>query len=199
MPPPRPQTDSVSGRFSMEQTESRTRPTIAWTRNGVIPKLCKVMPVPRQFGCILYFGLALAVCLDGFGQASFSTNGGQYNLLSRPGDQIRAQLGLNPAGGYLVWEDNSIDGRGQGVGALALNNNFTAVGGAFRVNQIGAYDQEHPQVALLNNGAGAVFAWQGGVRTINQHIFARFLSSSPATNFWLAGDVLVNTVTNTFQ
>lgn len=157
------------------------------------------MTMPLSFrstviGCLC----ALAVVPTALGQ-TYTANGGQYAILPAiPGDQIRPQMGLNPAGGYLVWEDNTTDGRGEGVSALALNNNFSSVGAHFRVNQIGAGDQEFPQVVLLNNRAGAVFTWQGGQRSY-QHIYARFLSSSPATNFWLGGDVLVNTFTNNFQ
>jgi hypothetical protein len=67
---------------------------------------------------------------------------------------------------------------------------------SFRVNAIGAGDQERPQVALLSNG-GAVFVWQGGRRSY-QHVYARFLSASGT---WVtpASDVLVNTFTNNFQ
>ena len=130
-----------------------------------------------------------------FAQANFVTNSGEYAIAGAlPGDQLHPQASLNASGGFLVWEDNVSDGRGLGIGAVGLDSNFSAAQRAFRVNQIGADDQERPTVALLNGG-GAVFAWQGG-RQGFQHIYARFLSIS---NTWATGDVLVNTATNKSQ
>jgi hypothetical protein len=141
--------------------------------------------------------LAFAAGGAGFSQ-SYTTNGLQYAILpATPGDQLHPQLAINPQGGYLVWDDNAVDGRGQGIGALALDNNFSAVGSHFRVNQIGAADQEMPRAALLNNG-GAVFVWEGGPRG-SQHIYARFLGAGGGSNYWIGGDVLVNTFTNHYQ
>jgi hypothetical protein len=146
---------------------------------------------------VLICFLALAAGGAGFCQ-TYITNGVQYPILpSAPGDQLHPQLAINPQGGYLVWDDNAMDGRGQGIGALALDNNFSAVGSRFRVNQIGAADQEMPRAALLNNG-GAVIVWQGGKRG-SQHIYARFLGAGGGSNYWLGGDVLVNTFTNNCQ
>ena len=130
-----------------------------------------------------------------YSQSSFQATGGEAAISGAlPGDQAHPQLAINKSGGYLVWEDNAVDGRGLGIGALALDNNFAAVGQNFRVNQIGAFDQEHARAVLLNNG-GAAFVWQGGRRGF-QHIFARFLSPSDT---WVAGDVEVNTFTNYSQ
>jgi len=146
---------------------------------------------------VLCCGLALAAVPAAFGQ-SYTNNGVQYAIVpALPGDQIRPQLGLNASGGYAVWEDNATDGRGQGISMQALDNNLSAVGSHFRVNQIGAGDQELPRVALLDNGGGVV-VWQGGRRGF-QKIYARFLGAAGRTNFWLGGDVLVNTFTNHFQ
>jgi hypothetical protein len=64
----------------------------------------------------------------------------------------------------------------------------------FRVNQVGTYDQEMPQLTMLNNN-GAVFVWQGG-RPSYQHIYARFMNSAGT---WLTGDVMANTATNKYQ
>jgi len=156
------------------------------------------MIMPLSFRKTVLCGiLALAAGGVGFSQA-YTTNGTQYAIIPpAPGDQINPQLGLNSQGGYLVWNDNAVDGRGQGIGALALDNNFAAAGSSFRVNQIGAADQENPQVALLNNG-GAAFVWQSGRRGF-QHIYARFLGAGGGSNFWLGGDVVASTFTNNFQ
>src|SRR5258706_6563839 len=128
-------------------------------------------------------------------QANFTTNGSEYAIAgSLIGDQQRPQLSLNASGGFLVGEDNAIDGRGLGIFALGLNSNFSAVQSPFRVNQIGAGDQARPRVALLNGG-GAAFAGQGG-RQGFQHIYARFLSTS---NTWIGGDLQVNSLTTKSQ
>ena len=142
--------------------------------------------------------LAVAAHAVVFGQTNiYLTNGIEYAIAgSLAGDQSHPCLGINPTGGYLVWEDNLTDGDGLGISARQLNSSLSGSFSSFRVNAIGAGDQERPQVALLNNG-GAVFVWQGGRRSY-QHIYARFLSASGT---WVTptSDVLVNTFTNNFQ
>ncbi|MEY2427329.1 MAG: hypothetical protein QOJ40_214 [Verrucomicrobiota bacterium] len=141
--------------------------------------------------------LWLAILAPGMvlAQANFATNGGEYAIAgSLIGDQQWPQASINSSGGFLVGQDNAIDGRGLGIFALGLDNNFLAVQPPFRVNQVGAGDQERARVALLTGG-GAAFAWQGG-RQGFQHIYTRFLSTS---NTWFSGDVMANTPTNRFQ
>ncbi len=123
---------------------------------------------------------------------TYLTNGVEYAIAgSLPGDQVHPQLGLNAAGGYLVWEDNITDGDGLGISALQLDSSFSGVLSPFRVNSIGAGDQERPQVSLLNGG-GAVFVWQGGRPGIPAH-----LRPVPFCGWtWSGNDVLVNTFTN---
>jgi hypothetical protein len=130
-----------------------------------------------------------------FSQNSFVTSGGEYSLTGAlPGDQVHPQLSFTTNGGYIVWQDNWIDGKGLGVGAMRLKSDLTGSGVAFPVDSLVADDQENPQVSTLNDG-GAAFAWQGG-RQGFQHIYSRFLSSS---NNWLTGDVLVSGATNRYQ
>ena len=142
--------------------------------------------------------LAVAAPAVVLGQTNnYLTNGIEYAIAgSLPGDQSHPSLGIKTTGGYIVWEDNLTDGDGLGISARRLDNNLSGSFSTFRVNVIGAGDQERPQVALLNN-SGAVFVWQGGQRSY-QHIYARFLSASGT---WVtpANDVLVNTFTNNFQ
>jgi hypothetical protein len=139
--------------------------------------------------------LAVAAPAVVLGQTNYLSNGVEYAIAgSLPGDQAVPQLGLNASGGYLVWQDNYTDGDGLGISALQLDSGFSRVLSHFRVNSIGAGDQENPQVSLLNGG-GAAFVWQGGQQGF-QHIYARFLSAS---NLWLAGDLEVNTFTNNCQ
>ena len=86
----------------------------------------------------------------------------EFSLLGRQtGDQFLARVALHGSGGYLVWEDNHLDGDGTGIGAVALDGNLSATLGAFRVNQETGGEQRRPALAL-RPGGGVVFAWQGG-------------------------------------
>ncbi len=91
------------------------------------------------------------------------------------GDQAHPAAAVNAAGGWVVWDDNGIDGRGLGIGARRLDTALNPLANSVRVNQIVVGDQERPSVALLNNG-GAVVVWQGG-RLGLQQVHARFLKS----------------------
>jgi len=126
----------------------------------------------------------------------YSTSGSEYAVAGAlPGDQMFPDTAINPAGGFVVWQDNATDGSGWGISAERLDGTFSGTLSPFRVNIQGANDQKNPHVALLKNG-GAVFVWQGGASG-KQHIFARFLSPD---NTWLStNDILVGTVTNSFQ
>src|ERR1035441_6420750 len=121
-------------------------------------------------GCLVFAAPAAV-----FAQSnSYITNGVEYNIAGLlPGDQSHPSLGIGTTGGYIVWEDNLTDGDGLGISARRLGSSLSGSFSSFRVNAIGAGDQEHSQVALLANG-GAVFVWQGGRRGY-QHVYARFL------------------------
>jgi hypothetical protein len=127
--------------------------------------------------------------------SNYATHGGEYAIAGKwPGDQVHPQVAVSPTGGYMVWEDNITDGSGLGVSAMKLDSSLSGSLAPFRVNSIGADDQERPQVALLKDG-GAAFVWQGGKLSF-QHIYARFISAS---NTWVTSDVQVNATTNYFQ
>src|ERR1051326_1273320 len=126
---------------------------------------------------------------------TFSPQGGEYSLGGLPGDQVFPNVSVTTNGGYVVWEDNTIDGNGHGIGALRLDNNFSPLFGAFRVNQRTAGDQEKPQVAASSHG-GAAMVWQGGGQRF-ANVYARFLNSSGT--FTTTNDIRVNTRTNTDQ
>ncbi len=137
----------------------------------------------------------VAIPVAVFSQNSFVPVGGESALTGGlPGDQVHPAVNFTTNGGFVVWEDNWIDGKGLGIGAMRLQNDLTGTGIPFRVDSMTTGDQEAAQVAVLNDG-GAVFAWQSGPRG-RQHIFVRFLSSS---NNWETGDIMVNSATNTFQ
>ena len=152
--------------------------------------MCKIMSMSllarRALVCLCLAAAAPVVVL---GQTNYVTNGFEYPIVGTLAqDQTHPQLGLSPSGGYLVWQDNITDGDHLGVSALRLDSGFSGVLSPFRVNSIGADDQENPQVSLLKGG-GAGFVWQGGKQGF-QRIYARFLS---AANTWLGTDVRVNT------
>ncbi len=159
----------------------------------------KSIMLPSFARKIVWFGILLAgIPAAVFGQTNYyATNGTEYAIVgSLPGDQVHPDAAVNTNGGFVVWQDNITDGSGWGVSAMQLNSTLSGSGSSFRVNVQGTADQENPRVALLQGG-GAVFAWQGGVEGLNQHIYARFLS---AGGTWLTStDVLVSTFTNNFQ
>jgi hypothetical protein len=128
-------------------------------------------------------------------QNSFLPGGNEYSVTGvLRGDQSHPGLSITTNGGYIVWEDNWIDAKGLGVGAMRLKSDLTGTHVPFRVNSVMSGDQEHGQVSMLNDG-GAAFAWQGGKQGF-QHIYSRFLSAS---NVWTTGDVQVNAATNRYQ
>src|SRR5262249_7173370 len=106
--------------------------------NATLVKTCYDMnlsPLIRIGKSLLACSVATALPLLSFGQSVFVTNGGQYALTGvLPGDQVHSFASISPQGGYLVWEDNSIDGSGQGIAAAALDSNFSFASGRFRVN-----------------------------------------------------------------
>src|SRR5262245_1147429 len=70
------------------------------------------------------------------------------------GDQDFPAASISADGGYLVWEDNRIDGGkgGTGIAAAGLNSSLASTGGVFRVNQQTAGSQKQPQILRLRNG-----------------------------------------------
>ena len=133
--------------------------------------------------------LALAIgAVSGQGAAALSRDGGEFRMTTPlAGDQVCPQAALDGSGGYLVWEDNATDGLGLGISARRLDANLNGVQGSFRINEIGAGDQEKPKVAMLSNG-GAAIVWQGGTLGA-QRIYARFLTAAGA---FATGDIQVN-------
>ena len=122
--------------------------------------------------CLVMAGSAVA-----FGQPGFTPAGPEYPIAGLlPGDQVFPAAAIGPAGGILVWQDNSVTKTGVRIRASRLDSSFT-VTSSFLVSSVAKAvttgDQEKPQVAILNNG-GAVLVWQGGKHGF-QRIFARFI------------------------
>lgn len=130
------------------------------------------------------------------GQGSFVPEGSEYGITgSLPGEQVQPKASIKTTGGYLIWQDNITDGDGYGVSARKLDSSLSGSLSVFRVNQVGANDQERPAVTVLNDG-GAAFVWQGGKQGY-QHIYGRFLA--PAGTWITTNDVAVSTATNVYQ
>jgi hypothetical protein len=158
--------------------------------------LTGILPVLLVWFCAV---LGVSVPVLSQAQIQFSTSGSEYSPIGiLPGDQAHPSLSITPSGGFLVWEDNAAYAyhTGLGIRAQALGTNLVPTGSPFRVNKTGGATQDHEngQITVFPGG-GAVFVWQGGRQGL-QHIYARFLTTS---NTWAANDVMVNTVTTSYQ
>jgi hypothetical protein len=148
---------------------------------------------------VIRWWLVVAAPAVVFGQTNFTPSGPEYPIAgSLPGDQVYAAAAINANGGYLVWQDNSVNSSGQRIRAKRLDSNFSLFGTNFSVSSVvnskTGGNQNKPQVALLQNG-GAVFVWQGGI-VRNQQIHARFLG---AKGSFVTADVHVSTHTKYSQ
>ena len=140
---------------------------------------------PLSSGC--------AVILTLLAAQTPASQAGEYPIGGAlPGDQDFPAASVSASGGYLVWEDNRIDGgkHGSGIAAAVLDSNLAATGSVFRVNQEPAGNQAKPQVLRLRNGA-TLFAWEQ--RQAEQPgVYVRLLD---ANGKFATGDLLVNTPT----
>ncbi|MBI1842873.1 MAG: fibronectin type III domain-containing protein [Verrucomicrobia bacterium] len=111
---------------------------------------------------------------------SLTPDGTEYPIVgSYLGDQVFPSVSYNGSKGFLVWEDNHVDGHGISVVSRQLSSGFSAdVSPAFRVNTSLDGNQERPRVALLGGG-NVIFAWQGG-KLSKQKVYARFLNPKGA-------------------
>jgi len=97
------------------------------------------------------------------------------------GDQINASLATSGYNGFLVWQDNAIDGNQSGIGSRFLNlQSGIASPQIIRVNQDIVGNQENPKAAVLANG-NAIVVWQSG-KHASQSIKARLLTRSGAVS-----------------
>lgn len=108
------------------------------------------------------------------GASSLIKSGTEYRILpALAGDQVQSQLALGADGGFLVTQDNTIDGSGLGIRARKFFPDMSAAQNTFQVNAQSAGDQQNPRVALLKGG-GAVFAWESSTPT-GHRIYVRFI------------------------
>lgn len=158
---------------------------------SVTPAVVRARHAGRAVWLVLALGLA-ATYRVAAADLTVAAQGTEY-LVTRgiPGDQTQPHLSINAHGGYLVWQDNAVDGAGLGIGAAELNGSLSPIPTRmFRVNELTAGDQENPQVQLLKNG-GAIFVWQGG-QAGSQDIWARIIRPE---GVFTTGDLRLNTAT----
>ncbi|HKX60844.1 MAG TPA: hypothetical protein VJS65_03355, partial [Verrucomicrobiae bacterium] len=80
---------------------------------------------------------------------------------SRSGDQVAPAISADGDGGFIVWEDNTIENSksNKGIAAVRLAPDLSSTGSPFQVNAVTAGDQEKPQTALLSSGRTLV-TWE---------------------------------------
>jgi hypothetical protein len=145
-------------------------------------------PLAARTG-LLYFALA-AGFFNSLGAQFSPTQAAEYPISGALlGDQKFPAVSVSPTGGYLVWEDNRVDGNhGSGIAGIGLDASLHATGTVFRVNQQLPGNQEKPQVLRFNDG-NLLFAWENR-NGAKPGVYTRVLS--PDGSF-LTGDILVNT------
>ncbi len=105
------------------------------------------------------------------------------------GKQDAAAIAMNVSGEFvIVWEDNGLDGSGEGVYAQRFSAEGDRVGPEFRVNSSTRGDQDSPKVAIAADGSFVV-AWTGDDGD-ESGIFAQRFSSNGTP---LSDEILINT------
>ena len=159
---------------------------------GVMPSL------QCERSAILLCGIVLALASTIYAQ-SVVTNGGEYILSGRrAGDQTQPEIAIRPTGGYMVWQDNAVDGPGKSIGIAArrLGSQMEPLIPVFRVNQIVAGLQQNPRVAMMTNG-GAAFVWQGGKLGMQDIYFRTYWPTSALGGILRPQkDLVINSYTN---
>ncbi len=160
--------------------------------SGIVRSKCVMPSLWSKRTHFLLCGLALALAGSLRAQTS-ELEGGEYNLSGAVlGEQTNPQIAISALGGYIVWQDNAIDGENLGIAARRLGPSLSPALGAFRVNQTSKGWQENPQIALMRNGSAAI-VWQGGKQG-SQDIYLRVLGTNGT--FSTSTDVMVNAYTD---
>ncbi|MGN6553357.1 MAG: hypothetical protein ACTHLW_06510 [Verrucomicrobiota bacterium] len=124
--------------------------------------------------------LVLAVQPLAFAEPTISPEADEARIVgSRFGDQVAPELALDANGGYLVWQDNSVNSLGLRIMAQRLDSQLTPSGAPIAISSVvkskKTADQEKAKVALTQEGA--VVTWQGG-KVGFQQIYARFIDAN---------------------
>lgn len=126
---------------------------------------------------VALFGVLLAGETRAAEEPPIRVEGSEARIMFElPGAQMHPDLSLGTAGGFLVSQDNSVDGQGEGIRARKIYADFSGARGSFAVNSEIAGEQRNPQTAILKDG-GAAFVWispsDAGTR-----VMARFMNAS---------------------
>lgn len=154
------------------------------------------------------YGFSISASLVIAQAANFSPVGSEYSLSSGlVGDQMNSKLALGTNGGWIVWEDNAIDGNDLGIGALSIQPNLSGGFSPIKVNSEVGFDQNSPEVVTLTGGS-TIFGWLSGklgaqslkIRALSSNGFSTedvsigagglvkdfFLAANPAGGAWVA-------------
>src|ERR1700722_17645920 len=81
--------------------------------------ICMSLQSPFSRSAVVFFrlGMFLVLCATASAQTNYyATNGTEYAITgSQPGDNVFPNAALNVQGGFLVWQDNAVDGSGWGI------------------------------------------------------------------------------------
>ncbi|MEM2352222.1 MAG: hypothetical protein QXT26_07425, partial [Thermoproteota archaeon] len=122
--------------------------------------------------------LIVSIVLNEASYSAPSPIGTEYNITGALlGDQVKPRIVINDICGYIAWEDNAIDGSGQGIGLSILDKNGTRrIGQTYKVNQTINGDQQNPDIALFSDGK-AIIVWESGT-DLDKDIYFRLISPS---------------------
>ena len=105
------------------------------------------------------------------------------------GDQTFPSVGLSGNGGWVVWEDNFVDGKqGRGIAAVSLDSNLASSHSPIRINQQMVGDQEKPQVQILQGG-NALVIWESRKGPFSG-VVGRIIAPGGS---YVTGDFVINT------
>ena len=124
--------------------------------------------------------VGLDVGLNTLAAQTLAPEGSEYPIVgSYLGDQTLPAASYSANRGFLVWQDNSLGGKGSSIVARQLSSGFSAhLSGAFRVNTLVDLNHVRPVVTLLSAG-NVTFAWQVGLPG-HGSVYARFMGPNGA-------------------
>src|SRR5687768_7611376 len=98
----------------------------SWTTASAAAKNTVYMPfLLRTSGVVSCLAAALFCPVAASAQLS-TPSGSEYGISGAlPGDQTYPHVSIRPSGGYVVWQDNFVDGNGLGIGARRLDNTLS--------------------------------------------------------------------------
>ena len=144
---------------------------------------------------VVFFALSCLGLVQTFAQDSLAPVAGEYLISGElGGNQVRPHLDITSEGGFVVWQDDSLDDDGTSIGAQRINASLSGNLAAIRLNSISAGNQEKPRVEMLQDG-GAAFTWQSGLPG-RQDVYLRIIKHDGT---FFGPEVKVNQYSTDFQ